>query len=229
MRHSSLRGKQRKSSMPGRKFIMAVVVLTSAFSFTFGYFVGKALHKEKQPQPQKIALSFHQEPQPRESGEQSTQTDENPPEAEQVKDANLSDDKALPLQAAAVKKEDSLPQPSSIKGAGLPGKKESKSVQNADNAKSNKAVIYTVQAGAFKNLKEAENLKRRLENKGYKAYIKKYPAARNMKLFKVRIGEFSNKQDAEDAALKLKKTEKLKAFVTFMANTKQEVKNRKNL
>ncbi|MBT9536866.1 MAG: SPOR domain-containing protein, partial [Nitrospirae bacterium] len=82
-----------------------------------------------------------------------------------------------------------------------------------DNSHQND-IKYTVQAGAFKNLKEAETLKHKLETKGYKAYIKKYAASKNPKLYKVRTGEFAAKEEAAALALKLK-NEGLKAFVTL--------------
>ncbi len=82
-----------------------------------------------------------------------------------------------------------------------------------DNSHQND-IRYTVQAGAFKNLKEAETLKHKLETKGYKAYIKKYAKSKNPKLYKVRTGEFTTKEEAAALALKLK-NEGLKAFVTL--------------
>ena len=82
-----------------------------------------------------------------------------------------------------------------------------------DNSRQND-IKYTVQAGAFKNLEEAETLKHKLETKGYKAYIKKYAKSQNPKLYKVRTGEFAAKEEAAALALKLK-NEGMEAFVTL--------------
>lgn len=82
--------------------------------------------------------------------------------------------------------------------------------QSADS--SNKKVVYTVQAAAFKHQKDAYALKQTLEDKGYKVSIRKEPVQKGVVLFKVRVGEFEQKKDASVFALKLKKTDGLNAF-----------------
>ena len=83
-------------------------------------------------------------------------------------------------------------------------------------AKSLKAETgYTVQVGAIKNEAEAENLKAKLEKKGYKTYITVSKNKKREKIYKVRTGEFRERKDAEILSLKLKKTEGLNTFVTF--------------
>ncbi len=159
MKHNSLKAKL-KTALPDRKFIIAIIAVTSALSFSLGYFVGGAGDKGKQPEYQIIAA-----PQ-----------------------------KPLPAQPA-VQKEPAEPK------------------VETDNSHQD-YIKYTVQAGAFKNLKEAEILKHKLEAKGYKAYIKKYAKSKNPKLYKVRTGEFAAKEEAAALALKLK-NEGLKAFVTL--------------
>lgn len=196
------KGRQ-KESVPGRKLIIVIVIFTSALSFTLGYFVGKTALKENQPigvesQRQIIATPQHEtEPLPQEQLIVST-TPRSPAEPDSLK-----------LKPVQTERENNPPLPPFSKGGtgGFSDEKETKSAQ--------KTVIYTVQAGAFKNSKDAETLKHKLESKGYKAYIKKSVAAKDIKIFKVRTGEFMNKKDAEAVALKLKKAEGLKAFVTF--------------
>lgn len=180
-----------EESMSGRKIIIALVAITSALSFTLGYFVGKSVVKENQAQPQGIELQQQAVATP---PQQETAPDPQPlpvQDSEQPPAANeqIPQDKTMPLKTAAVKEENNPHVP-------------------------HNETIYTVQAGAFKNPKDAQILKRKLENKGYKAYIKKSTEGKNVKLFKVRTGEFSDREKAESAALKLKKSEGLKAFVT---------------
>lgn len=184
MRYGSFKGRQ-KESVPGRKLIIAIVIFTSALSFTLGYFVGKAVLKENQPlgiesQRQIIAIPPQQETAPA-LQEQQVLNKEQP----------IVDNPQPPVNPDSLESSKSLNRP----------------VQNA--------VIYTVQAGAFKNLKDAETLRHKLESKGYKAYIKKSVVAKGIKIFKVRTGEFMDKKEAEVVALKLKKAEGLKAFVTL--------------
>lgn len=203
MKYSTGKGRH-KESISGRKIIIAIVVVTSALSFTLGYFVGTSVLKEKHIQPpgigaqqQAVAIPPRQETAP---GPQSQ-----PP----VANEQLPQDKTMPLKTVAVKEENNPVAPSLVKEGegGLSAKNKQKSLKNE--------TLYTVQAGAFKNPKDALSLKHKLEKKGYKAYIKKSAEEKNAKLFKVRTGEFTDREKAEDFALKLKKSEGLKAaFVT---------------
>jgi len=163
MKHSSFKAK-RKAALPDRKFIIAIIAVTSALSFSLGYFVGGAGDKGKQPEYQIIAA----------------------PKLEAIPQVQ---------EQPAAKKEPAEPK------------------VETDNSHQDD-IKYTVQAGAFKNLKEAEILKHKLEAKGYKAYIKKYAKSKNPKLYKVRTGEFAAKEEAAALALKLK-NEGLNAFVTL--------------
>lgn len=72
---------------------------------------------------------------------------------------------------------------------------------------------YTVQVSALKNMDEASNLKSRLEGKGYKSYITTYETT-NAKWFRVRVGQFNTKEEAEAVAKKLKAKENLASFIT---------------
>lgn len=86
---------------------------------------------------------------------------------------------------------------------------ETQSVQQAHDVKG----IYTVQAGAFKNEKEALVLKKKLEKKGYNnIYMFREKKQKNGVLFKVRVGDFETKKEAEIFAVKLNKTEGLRSF-----------------
>jgi cell division septation protein DedD len=77
---------------------------------------------------------------------------------------------------------------------------------------------YTVQAGASKNEADALTLKAKFEKKGYKAQVINTQEKNREKLYKVMVGSFNVRKDAELLALKLKKTEGLKTFVTFHTN-----------
>ena len=180
--NSIFKGTQREA-LQGKKIIIAIVVVTSAISFTLGYFVGKAVMKGQEPQPQTIAMS--------------EQHEETMPEVEEHPAANMP----------------KSPSPALTKG------RQGVSIEKKEESSDDR---YTVQAGAFKNLKDAENLKHKLEKKGYKVYIKKTAIAKNARLYKIRTGEFINRKDAETLALKLKNEEGLKAFVTPKNEAAQE-------
>ncbi|MCX5716938.1 MAG: SPOR domain-containing protein [Nitrospirae bacterium] len=202
MKYSSLKAK-RKTALPDRKFIIAIIVFISALSFSLGYFVGGAGDKGKQSEYQIIAAP---------ELEANPQVPELPAPGNAPQIATAS-------QPVIVASGDSLPlpvQPSALKEPAEP-KVETDNSQQDD-------IKYTVQAGAFKNLKEAETLKHKLETKGYKAYIKKYAKSKNPKLYKVRTGEFAVKEEATALALKLK-NEGLKAFVTLKNEDARRDKN----
>lgn len=72
---------------------------------------------------------------------------------------------------------------------------------------------YTIQVSALKNINEASNLKSRLEDKGYKSYITTHETT-NAKWFRVRVGQFNTREEAETVAEKLKTKENLSPFIT---------------
>ena len=203
MRHSSLRVKQ-KITLPGRKFIIAIVIVTSALSFSLGYFVGGAGENVNQPQYQ------IQAPPPK--AETAPQVQEHPSLVDAPDNAPQIASSSGGTAQPQIEEEKAPPEkPLSVKPA---AKKEPAAPKIKEDVAHQSDTEYTVQAGAFKSLKEAETLKRKLETKGYKAYIKKYAKAKNPKLYKVRTGEFTVKEEAAALALKLK-NEGLKAFVTL--------------
>lgn len=79
--------------------------------------------------------------------------------------------------------------------------------------KESPAPTYSVQLGAFRNKAEAEKFKAKYSKKGYKIYIEAVKAEKNVKIYKLRTGEFSEKKDTEVLAVKLKKNDNLKTFV----------------
>ena len=82
-------------------------------------------------------------------------------------------------------------------------------------------ITYTVQAGAFKSSQEAGILKDKLVKKGYTAYIIQAESKKHEKLYKVMIGKFPTRKQAEALSLKIKKSEGLQTFVTF--GTKEDI------
>jgi cell division septation protein DedD len=73
---------------------------------------------------------------------------------------------------------------------------------------SKSSMLFTVQVGAYKTKAYAENLSKKLVEKGYNAFVI------HKKIYKVQIDKFKNKQDAIEFAKHIQKKEKLKNFVT---------------
>lgn len=86
-----------------------------------------------------------------------------------------------------------------------------------DSQEDSKKAKYTVQIGAFKSKAEADSLKAKFSKKGYKASILAVKSKKHEKLYKVMLGEFGNRKEAELLSVKIKKAEGLRTFVTLKA------------
>jgi cell division septation protein DedD len=72
---------------------------------------------------------------------------------------------------------------------------------------------YAVQLAALNSRGEADAMARRLSSKGYAAYVLA-PAGGNPAVFRVRVGTFPTRREAETIAAKLEREEQFKPWVT---------------
>jgi cell division septation protein DedD len=72
---------------------------------------------------------------------------------------------------------------------------------------------YAVQIAALNVRSDAEAIARRLSNKGYAAYVVSPPDG-TPSVYRVRVGKFPTKREAESIAAKLQKEEQFKPWVT---------------
>jgi cell division septation protein DedD len=72
---------------------------------------------------------------------------------------------------------------------------------------------YVVQVAAVRGRVAAERMATRLAGKGYNAYVTD-PSAAAPVLFRVRVGRFSDRRDAEAVASRLEKEEQFKPWIT---------------
>lgn len=72
--------------------------------------------------------------------------------------------------------------------------------------------VYTVQVGSFRDWSKAMALKRKLLKAGYRAYATQTGDSAKGTWFKVRVGNFKNKSEADKTARKLGLKENLPAF-----------------
>ncbi|MEW6162361.1 MAG: SPOR domain-containing protein [Nitrospirota bacterium] len=94
-------------------------------------------------------------------------------------------------------------------------KAQKEATRDSHQPRKSAKIVYTVQVGAFKDASDAEALKTRLDKKGYKANVTPSGSKRKARLYKVWIGEFSNRKEAEMLSMKIKKAEGLQTFITF--------------
>ena len=84
---------------------------------------------------------------------------------------------------------------------------------DATNVAETDPEYVTVQVGVFLDENEANNLLKRMESRGYSPSYFSGRDAQARQWFAVRIGAYSDKQQAENAAANFTKQEKLKAVV----------------
>jgi cell division septation protein DedD len=72
---------------------------------------------------------------------------------------------------------------------------------------------YAVQIAALNIRSEADAIAKRLSAKGYAAYVMN-PATGTPQIYRVRIGKFDSRREAETVATKLEKEEQFKPWVT---------------
>jgi cell division septation protein DedD len=72
---------------------------------------------------------------------------------------------------------------------------------------------FAVQVAAVGERAEADTIARRLTNKGYPAYVMP-PAAGAPRVFRVRVGKFKDRREAEQIAGRLQREEQFKPWIT---------------
>ncbi|MEW6570628.1 MAG: SPOR domain-containing protein [Nitrospirota bacterium] len=73
---------------------------------------------------------------------------------------------------------------------------------------------FVIQADAFSNINYAQILRKKLEQRGYHTYIRLVETDEKERLFKVLIGKFADRKEAENFSEKIKKVDNLDVFVT---------------
>lgn len=190
----------------GRGFIIIAIFITSSLSFTLGYFVGKSVRPPVANQSSAIT-------------QQNSTEQKNPvmykkeavnQQPEQIQEHRETQETQ---QTVEIPKTQEIQQTQETQSS-----KETRRTEETQKTKETKetpkARKYTVQAGAFKGVSDANALKARLDKKGYKTYIT-LETKNHKKLYKVRIGDFATRKEAEILSIKIKKSEGLNTFVTF--------------
>ncbi len=211
----------------GKGIIILSLVITSSLSFVLGFFVGKSYNPALENQisvlpPQesdivaKDGAIVSSETTVQQHSANEIQTAPTPPETQKTGQANQAQEikaqEGTKKHSEVQQKKELLNQAQEKGSAKLKADHKTNESKNQGTPKTRK---YTVQAGAFKNEADADSLKSKLDNKGYKTFVIPFRTKKHEKLFKVMVGEFSTRKDADFLSIKLKKTEGLKTFVTF--------------
>ena len=188
----------------GKWIVIIAILITSSLSFTLGYFVGKSFQPPVVNQTtvipvQESAEQKNIESEKKEALVQQPEQTQKPQETQQTVKAQ----QAQETKKTQITKETKQ----------TPIAKETK--QTKETQETTKTRKYTVQTGAFKDISDANVLKSRLDQKGYKTYIAPTETKTHKKLYKVMVGDFVTRKEAEVLSIKIKKAEGLKTFVTF--------------
>jgi len=223
-----------ESFLSGKLPLILIIILCSSASFLLGYFVGRTqvddsgiktayvTGEDNSPAPGGPGPDFTGSIQPKEiepgtPGQGYGRGRNNPLPGESLlndtvtaagtKEALLKEVTSAPVKKPVKKKETKTNKKDKRK---VPGHK-TVTVKKEVSKKKTLKVSYTIQVGAFANYRDAEHLKDRLALKGYKVTIVK--GGKKRILYRVRIGHYGKRKDAEVAAIRITRSEGLKTFI----------------
>ena len=184
--------------------VIIAIVIISSLSFILGYYVGKRSSPSH---------NNHLSIVPTENTMVQSETE---PADEDAAPQNLGNEHDIPSPEASQPSKEQLNTAQTNQAAEAKQNQGSHQRQKPQPPHTkNTNITYTVQTGAFKSSSDATALKEKLDKKGYTAYIIRSETKKHESLYKVMIGEFSTRKEAEVFSLKIKKAEGLQAFVTF--------------
>jgi len=190
----------------GKGVIILSLVTTSSLGFLLGFFVGKNTQLQVVSQtPVVMTPSVAAPPQNPDPFKQEAASPQPPQPIETQRSVQPG------IQASQLTREKSQPDKTQPTQESVRTEERSTEIDVGKTAAEKK---YTVQAGAFKNAAEANTLKAKLSKKGYKAYVATVETREHNTLYKVLVGKFDKKNEAELFAVRIGKTEGLRAFVT---------------
>ena len=217
----------------GKGIIVIVLTGIASLSFLLGFFVGKISRPPEMNQPSAITEQRNAEERNPVSAEQKTLPRQADPlqQAGEIQAPYDAGQKDATKALQTVSEAQGAPQPQSpqqtnelqkssvnsrTKSQGPKGSGAASETKKTDETHtSDKAKKYTVQVGAFRNASDADALRSNLGKKGYKTFLIELKAKNVEPLYKVTVGSFSARNEAELLSAKMKKSEGLKTFVTL--------------
>jgi DedD protein len=214
----------------GKGIIVIVLTGIASLSFLLGFFVGKINRPAEINRPSPITdrgsagysnpVSTEQKTLPQQAAPLQQAGKMQAPYDTGQRDAAKAIQTVSETQAAPQPQQSNELQKSRVnsqgKNQGSNGSNAASETKKADETHmSNRTKKYTVQVGAFRNASDADALRAKLGKKGYKTFLIELKAKNIEPLYKVTVGSFSTRNEAELLAAKMKTSEGLKTFVTL--------------
>lgn len=174
----------REGFFGGRGLLIVLAMFVAGGSFALGFFVGKATDSAN------IAKEVVSGP----SAAEPVLLPHLPPKPRTTEDAKTKE--ALPA----------------VEGVREVAKPPKEALPRKPKESAETKAAFSVQTGAFKSAEEADALKKRLEAKGFEVYI--LSRGQESPLYKVRVGRYEGRKEAEETALRLRESEGINAFVS---------------
>jgi cell division septation protein DedD len=142
------------------------------------------------------------------------------PTADVVRSAEPVSPSAIP-SSAPVASQETLTYPERLEGLGLPEERLRPAVTTAAPVKTITESIprepagngFVVQVAAVNDRREADAIAKRLADKGYPTFVTMPPKG-IPKMFRVRIGKYPTRREAETIAARLEKEDQFKPWIT---------------
>jgi DedD protein len=208
----------------GKGIIVIVLTGIASLSFLLGFFVGKISRPPEMNQPSAITdrgnaeesntVSTEQKTLPQQAGEMHATYDAG--QRDETKAIQTVSETQVAPQPQASQQTNELQKRGVNSQAGKnQGSNAASETKKPDETHaSDKTKKYMVQVGAFRKASDADALRSKLGKKGYKAFLIELKAKNTEPLYRVAVGSFSTRNEAELLAVQMKKSEELNTFVT---------------
>lgn len=188
-------------------FLFMATTVVSVFIFLCGVLVGRGVRAEKAPETteQASAAPLAEAPPPVQAGPVAS---EPPAPAEAPASEDLSYHDRLQREGATKEQlKPAEPQPTPSERAAQPAAAAPAAApQTSQNG-------WVVQVIVLRNRSEASAIVQRLTSKGYPAFVVDPGAGAAVRAFKVQVGRYSDRGEAEQAARRLEKEEQFKPWI----------------
>jgi septal ring-binding cell division protein DamX len=195
-------------------FLVMAATVVSVVIFLFGVLVGRGVRAERSAIDASAAPAAFDAPAPPTAappppaGEDPTKAAEAP--APPADDA----EKVVPDRAAkGIETKEPPPRPAPEKTKEPAPPPPAAAAGNAKATAEPAGPGYAVQIAALNVRSEADAIAKRLTSKGYSAYVLT-PASGSPSVFRVRVGKFQTRREAENVAARLQKEEQFRPWVT---------------